>query len=272
MKELLGLIKEDWKASIGAKNIIELTAGSFSYKEDFTADRPDFNGTMPYGYDFGNGLFCETTNNKNVTLGRGTTYSAVDAETGQTVWFQGFLSNGNTGDLLRLKVSKKTTLTIKCLAQKDTVVLTVRDDMSNDLLFSTTVQIDGKLYTYTVTDAHDEEHDLVISVSGGQGLRIVELEWTSTAQTNYNIYTAQFLDGAQNILRPIDIPISDYPVLASAANNQTRHFTLDLRKSNLNVLGCGANPNDGIVDANLASIETLDSVIIPSGVEIHSNL
>lgn len=263
---------ESLKAGIGAKNIIEFTAGSFSYKEDFTAERSDFNGTMPYGYDFGNGLFCETPNNKNVTLGRGTTYSAVDAETGATVWFSGFLSNGNSGDLLRLQVSKKATVIIKCLAQKDTVVLAIRDEKTNDFLLSTTVQPDGKLYTYTVTDEHDDEHDLIISVSGGQGLRITDLEWASTVQTNYNIYTAQFMSGAENILRPIDISTSDYPALATAANSQARHFKLDLRKSNLGVWGCGVNPNDGITDASLASIETLDSVIMPSGIEVHSNI
>ena len=253
-----------------AKNIIEFTAGSFSYKEDFTAERSDFNGTMPFGYDFGNGLFCETANNKNVTLGRGTTYSAVDNETGETVWFQGFLSNGNSGDLLRLKISKKATVTIKCTAQKSAVVLAVRDDMSNDFLLSTTIQPDGKLYTYSVTDVHDGEHDLIISVSGGQGLRVTELTWESTVATNYNIYTSQFVDGAENILRPVDLSTSDYPALVEAANNQARHFKLDLRKSNLGLWGCGVNTNDGITDASLKTCTTLDSIIMPNGLEIYS--
>lgn len=263
---------ESLKAGIGAKNIIEFTAGSFSYKEDFSTDRGIYN--MPDDYDFGNGLTYIYNNNSTLVVRDSNNDKAEDAETGQTVYFKGFLQNGSSGDLLRLRVAKKAKITIKCWAYLNNgpVVLAIRDEKTSNFLLTTTIPADFKLHTYKVEDTCDEEHDLIIAVNGTWGLRITDIEWESTAATNYNIYTAQFLDGAQNILRPIDISTSDYPALASAANSQARHFKLDLRRSNLGVWQCGVNTNDGITDTSLKSIETLDSVIMPHGVEIHSNL
>lgn len=254
----------------GLDNIVEFRSDSFSYKEDFSADRGIYQ--MPDEYDFGNGLTYIYNSGSTLVVRDSNNDKAEDAETGQTVYFKGFLQNGNSGDLLRLRVAKKAKITIKCWAYLNNgpVVLTIRDEKTSDFLLTKTIPADFKLYTFEVTDTHDDEHDLVIGVSGSWGLRITDVEWESTTPTNYSIYTAKFVDDAKNILRPINMSTSDYPALVEAANNQARPFTLDLRKSNLGVWSCGANINDGITDANLKNCAALESIVMPNGVEIYS--
>lgn len=262
----------EWLESLKDKpdNVIEFRADSFSYKEDFSTDRGIYQ--MPEEYDFGNGLTYITNDNSTLVVRDSSNDTAEDAETGQMVRFKGFLQNGNSGDLLRLRVAKKAKITLKCWAYLNNgpVVLTIRDEKTSDFLFTTTIPADFKLHTYTATDTHDDEHDLVIAVSGGWGLRITDVEWESTASsTNYNVYTAKFVDDAKNILRPINISMSEYPALVEAADSQARPFTLDLRKAGFyDQWNCGANCNDGIKDASLQACTTLKSVITPLGLEI----
>lgn len=250
-------------------NVVEFRSDSFSYKEDFSADRGIYQ--MPEEYDFGNGLTYIYNSGSTLVVRDSNNDKAEDAETGQMTYFKGFISNGSAGDLLRLRVAKKAKITIKCWAYLNNgpVILSIRDEKTSDFLLTKTIPADFKLYTFEATDTHDDEHDLIIGVSGSWGLRITDIEWESTASsTNYNVHTAKFVDDAQNILRPINILTSDYPALVAAANNQARHFTLDLRKSNLGAWGCGANVNDGITDTSLKNCTTLDSVIMPTGLEI----
>lgn len=268
--QMLSLAEEE------RENVVPLYVGSYSYNEDFSTVRSDFNGTQPYGYDFGNGLKCEVLNTKNATLTNGS-YGLIDNETNQTVWLNGFLSNGNSGDVFRLSLPKATKITLKVNSFRGLVNLSARREAETGFLLlnneSTSLSFDkdGKLYTVEINDDKDEQHDLIIGCYGS-GLRFYNVSWESLETIDFQSAFNKFKQFYKNTLSlEGSVDKSIFADLVAVADEQPFEFTLDLQNTTgLNMWGI-ATAEDGIIDTTLQNCKNLLAIITPKGHIIYNN-